>query len=293
MKNLFVTGLNGRTGKYFLEELNNNVHDYNLYASVRRNVNFPNNVKKVNVDLDNFDEVLHATKNMDVIFHIAGIQKSINVVKAAIKNNVNWVILVHTTGIYSKYKSASKEYIEIEEEIKKVTLDKEIKITIIRPTMIFGSLDDNNMCVFIKMVDKLKLFPIVNDAKYFLQPIHQKDLGKAYFQLLMNEEKTKGKNYDLSGEKPIELIEILNIIADNLNRKPIFFSIPFFIAYSGALILYYLTFSKIDIREKVQRLVEPRAYSHKEASIDFGFNPNSFDFWIKDEVKNYINSKGK
>lgn len=293
MKNLFVTGLNGRTGKYFLEELNNNVHDYNLYASVRRNVNFPNNVKKVNVDLDNFDEVLHSTKNMDVIFHIAGIQKSINVVKAAIKNNVNWVILVHTTGIYSKYKSASKEYIEIEEEIKKVTLDKEIKITIIRPTMIFGSLDDNNMCVFIKMVDKLKLFPIVNGAKYFLQPIHQKDLGKAYFQLLMNEEKTKGKNYDLSGEKPIELIEILNIIADNLNRKPIFFSIPFFIAYSGALILYYLTFSKIDIREKVQRLVEPRAYSHKEASIDFGFNPNSFDFWIKDEVKNYINSKGK
>lgn len=293
MKNLFITGLNGRTGKYFLEELNNNVHDYNLYASVRRNVNFPNNVKKVNVDLDNFDEVLHSTKNMDVIFHIAGIQKSINVVKAAIKNNVNWVILVHTTGIYSKYKSASKEYIEIEEEIKKVTIDKEIKITIIRPTMIFGSLDDNNMCVFIKMVDKLKLFPIVNGAKYFLQPIHQKDLGKAYFQLLMNEEKTKGKNYDLSGEKPIELIEILNIIADNLNRKPIFFSIPFFIAYSGALILYYLTFSKIDIREKVQRLVEPRAYSHKEASIDFGFNPNSFDFWIKDEVKNYINSKGK
>lgn len=293
MKNLFITGLNGRTGKYFLEELNNNVHDYNLYASVRRNVNFPNNVKKVNVDLDNFDEVLHATKNMDVIFHIAGIKKSINVVKAAIKNNVNWVILVHTTGIYSKYKSASKEYIEIEEEIKKVTLDKEIKITIIRPTMIFGSLDDNNMCVFIKMIDKLKLFPIVNGAKYFLQPIHQKDLGKAYFQLLMNEEKTKGKNYDLSGEKPIELIEILNIIAYNLNRKPIFFSIPFFIAYSGALILYYLTFSKIDIREKVQRLVEPRAYSHKEASIDFGFNPNSFDFWIKDEVKNYINSKGK
>ncbi len=293
MKNLFITGLNGRTGKYFLEELSNNFHDYNLYASVRRNVDFPNNVKKVNVDLDNFDEVLHATKNMDIIFHIAGIQKSINVVKAAIKNNVNWVILVHTTGIYSKYKSASKEYIEIEEEIKKFTLGKEIKITIIRPTMIFGSLDDNNMCVFIKMVDKLKLFPIVNGAKYFLQPIHQKDLGKAYFQLLMNEEKTKGKNYDLSGEKPIELIEILNIIADNLNRKPIFFSIPFFIAYSGAIILYYLTFYKIDIREKVQRLVEPRAYSHKEASIDFGFNPNSFDFWIKDEVKTYINSKGK
>ena len=54
---------------------------------------------------------------MDVIFHIVNIRKSINIINAAIKNNVKWVILVHTTGIYSKYKSASKEYIDIENKI--------------------------------------------------------------------------------------------------------------------------------------------------------------------------------
>ncbi|NLP21319.1 MAG: hypothetical protein GX368_00620 [Erysipelotrichaceae bacterium] len=54
---------------------------------------------------------------MDVIFHIVNIRKSINIINATIKNNVKWVILVHTTGIYSKYKSASKEYIDIENKI--------------------------------------------------------------------------------------------------------------------------------------------------------------------------------
>ena len=54
---------------------------------------------------------------MDVIFHIVNIRKSINIINATIKNNVKWVILVHSTGIYSKYKSASKEYIDIENKI--------------------------------------------------------------------------------------------------------------------------------------------------------------------------------
>ncbi|NLP21318.1 MAG: hypothetical protein GX368_00615 [Erysipelotrichaceae bacterium] len=47
--------------------------------------------------------------------------------------------------------------------------------------MIYGSLDDQNMSVFIKIVDKLKIFPIVNGRKYALQPVHQEDLGKAYY----------------------------------------------------------------------------------------------------------------
>ena len=44
--------------------------------------------------------------------------------------------------------------------------------------MIYGSLDDQNMSVFIKMVDKLKIFPVINGGKYSLQPVHQEDLEK-------------------------------------------------------------------------------------------------------------------
>lgn len=290
MKKLFVTGLNGRTGRYLLEELLKD-NDFEIYASTRSNTNFDKKINKVNLDLENEKEVINTLKNIDIVFHIAGIQKSINVIKASLINNVDWVILVHTTGIYSKYKAASQEYLKIEKEISELIKYKNINVTILRPTMIFGSLDDQNMSVFIKMIDKLKLFPVVNGAKYDLQPISQKDLGYAYYQVLKNEEKTKNKNYDLSGEKPIQLIEILKIISINLNKKPIFINIPYSLSYFMALLLYYFTFKKIDIREKVQRLVEPRAYSHKYATADFGFKPNSFEERIKEEIEIYKNSR--
>ena len=51
------------------------------------------------------------------------------------------------------------------------------------------------------------------------------------------------------------------------------------------------TFGKKDYREKVQRLVEPRVYSHDEAKQIFGYNPRTFQEGIVNEVKQYIEFK--
>ena len=141
------------------------------------------------------------------------------------------------------------------------------------------------------MVDKLRVFPVVNGARYNLQPISQKDLGYTYYDVLKNEAITKNNNYDLSGEKPIELIDILKIISKSLNKKTTFVSVPFGLAYLGSVMMYYLSFKKVDYREKVQRLVEPRAYSHDKALKDFGFKPLSFEERIKEEINTYKQSK--
>ena len=241
------------------------------------------------MDLDDFNKLNEIMAGVDTVFHIVNIKKSINIVKASINNNVKWVILVHTTGIYSKYKSAAQEYIEIENTINELIKNKDIKVTILRPTMIYGSLDDQNMSVFINMVDKLKLFPIVNGGKYLLQPVHQEDLGKAYFQVLTNKEKTIGNNYTLSGKDPLNFIDILKIISNKLNKKTIFISVPYSLSYFGANVLNIITFGKINIKEKVQRLVEQRAYSHENATKDFGYNPQPFTEGIEKEIKLYVN----
>ena len=44
-------------------------------------------------------------------------------------------------------------------------------------------------------------------------------------------------------------------------------------------------------REKVQRLVEPRVYSHEDATKDFGYSPMTFEEGIVDEIKQYLGSK--
>ena len=137
------------------------------------------------------------------------------------------------------------------------------------------------------MVDKLPIMPIVNGAKYELQPVHYKDLSEAYYAVLMNEEKTANKDFILSGGEPILLRDMLSEIGKNLDKKVRFISCPYWIAYSGAWIVYALTFKKKDYREKVQRLCEPRVFSHEEATEAFGYSPRIFQVGIVDEVKQY------
>ena len=231
------------------------------------------------------------TRDVDVVFHIAGIGKSPPLVQAAAANGVKRMVLVHTTGIYSKYKAAGEGYRQIDAAIEALAREQGIGLTILRPTMIYGTLEDGNIIKFIKMVDKLSPMPVVDHAKYLLQPVHAADLGHAYFQVFTHLEETAGKDYVLSGRDPILLIDLFRIIADELGVQRRFLSVPFPIAYAGAWGVYLLSFAKIDMREKVQRLCESRAYPHEEAVRDFGYAPMSFEEGLRQEVRDYLNKK--
>jgi nucleoside-diphosphate-sugar epimerase len=297
---ILVTGITGKSGKWFLKTLISN-SSYLKDKCFRTIVRPTSDVKlidesklsieKIYGDLNDEEFVNNSLSDINIVFHIAGIRMSLKVVKAAIKNKVDWIILVHTTGIYSKYKSASEEYLQIENEIERITKDANIPVTILRPTMIYGSINDNNVIIFVKMVDKLRIFPVVNDAKFYLQPVNEKDLGQAYYQVLLNEETTKGESYNLSGKDPIMLIDMFKLIGQQLGKNNLFISIPFPVAYLGSYILYLMSLKKIDYRERVQRLVEPRVFSHDAAIRDFNYAPMGFDRGIIDEVKEYVESK--
>ncbi len=159
--------------------------------------------------------------------------------------------------------------------------------------MIYGDISDKNVVVFIRIVDKFKLVPTVNGAKYELQPVHCKDLGQAYYDVLMHPEICNGHDYVLSGGRPITLRNMFEEIAKNLGVKRKYVSCPFIIAYLGAWLIYILSFTRKDFREKVQRLVEPRVYSHEAATRDFGYSPMNFEEGIIGEVKQYLASKSK
>lgn len=299
MQNLLVTGITGRSGRYFGELLIENKINSTV-AVVRNEEKFKEIFGKQDsiacevgdiTDVEFMSRVMKE-KNIDTVFHISGIKFSLAVIKAALlAGTVKRLILVHTTGIYSKFKAAGEEYLQIEEKIEAILKDTEISVTILRPTMIYGSLDDRNMSVFIKMVDKLRVFPLVNGGKYELQPVNQKDLGRAYYQVLANEDITKNKNYTLSGKTVIYLKDILQNISVFLGKKTVFLTVPFGLTYFAANVAYYCTFKKIDLREKVQRLVEPRAYDHESAKTDFGYMPMEFLDGLKEEVELY--KKGK
>ena len=302
---LAVTGITGKSGQAFAHCLTENED--------RIKTLFPGGIRlllhkererdgkilecfspeRVYGDLEDSLFLKEALLGVDTIVHIAGIHWSRELTTAAAGNFVRRMIVVHTTGIYSKYKEAGEEYRNIDDFVYMMCRSKNIILTILRPTMIYGTISDRNVASFIKMVDKFPVMPVVNGAMYELQPVHFADLGRAYYDVLVNEKITGGHDYILSGGEEIMLRDMLIEMGAYLSKKMRFVSVPFPVAYAGAWFFYIVSAGRIDLREKVQRLCEPRVYPHEEATRDFGYSPRTFRSAIGDEVREYLESAGR
>lgn len=291
---LLVTGITGHTGRYFLQELIDQKYEGPICCIVRLTSdtsmlnNSGLNIEKVYGDINDSAFLEKATKGVDEIVHIINIRHTLGVLNAAIKNDVKRIVSVHTTGIFSKFRIASEEYVIIEEEIKEILSKRDISMTILRPTMIYGDLCDRNVSKLIKMVDKLRVFPVINHGKRLIQPVNARDLGKSYYDVLMMPVEEVKSEYILSGEKPITMLEVLNLISNNLGKKTIFISFPLDFGVFMTKALKGITLGKIDYVERVQRMSEDRNFSHKEATTDFEFRPEPFEIGIAREVKEYL-----
>ncbi|MFE8701757.1 NAD-dependent epimerase/dehydratase family protein [Cytobacillus sp. FJAT-54145] len=292
---LLVTGITGHSGRYFLQELIRNKYEGPIRCIVRENSdttlidNSGLNIEKVVGDLENQEFMDEVMSGVNTVMHIASIFYSVTLTRAAVKNDVKRVILVHTTGIYSKYKSASEEYKGIEKSIDKIIKESNSTIGLIylRPTMIYGYINDSNMIVFIKMVDRLRLFPIIDQGRNLLQPVNGRDLGKAYYQVLKKSNIMSG-DYILSGESPISMKELFRLISQILGKKTTFISVPLALGVFMAKFLKVFTLGKVDYIERVQRMGEDRSFSHKSATEDFDYEPMSLSEGLKIEIEEYL-----
>lgn len=313
LRTVAVTGITGKSGQYFLRRLMENAGQLGKYRFKllcrERGADSRNDAGYQLLEQALYHESLHTElcqvdlkdpSALEAVFgepvwmviHIASVKLSRNIVTAALKNGVDNFVLVHTTGIYSKYKAAGEEYRQTEAGIYALVeeqrrQDRDVALTVLRPTMIYGDLQDKNISTFIRMVDKLRLFPVVNGARYDLQPVWCKDLGEAYYDVFTHWDITKNKEYILSGGAPIQLRDMFREIGRQLGVKNTFVSCPFPVAYAGAWAVYLLSLKKVDLREKVQRLVEPRAYSHEAATRDFGYSPAEFSQGVSQEIGMY------
>lgn len=298
---LLVTGITGHTGRYFLQELINNKYEGQIRCIVRKTSDTSMldssglSIEKVYGDLNDDDFVREIIKGVDIIMHIYNIHHSPKIVEVAIENRVKKVVLVHTTGIYSCFKNASQDYRNIENKVLELASNPNCltKVTIVRPNMIYGDLCDRNMSKFIKMIDKSRIIPVINGGTSLIQPVNARDLGKAFYAVLMLPEKTAGKAYDLSGEKPLQMIEVFRLISNNLDVKTIFVSVPLRLGVAIMQIVKMLTFGKVDYIERVQRMGEDRSYSNIAAQEDFKFKPMSFEAGIQTEIHQYKTSRQK
>lgn len=298
MRNLlYITGITGHTGTWLLKRLIAEKYQGPIRCVVRENSDTALidqsglNIEKAYGDLDDINFLNESMKDVKTIIHISWIMHSPKIVEAAIANNVNWGILVHTTGRFSKYKSASEEYIQIEDSLLK--LKDKINLTVLRPTMIYGSEADRNMIKLIDFLNRFRLFPLFGKGENLMQPVHARDLGNAYYDVLMNSQVTMNNNYNLSGKNPLTYRKLIETVSIKLDKKTKLVTLPLGFSVFSARVYNKLTSKALISEEQVLRMQEDKAFSYEKAKNDFGYNPIDFKEGIQEEVKLYLKSKGQ
>lgn len=300
---LFITGITGHSGRWLLKRLDSEGYSGKIRCSMRESRDSsPEKYKifeecRLDIefavgDLEDENFLTQALKGVDTVIHIAAISFSPNIIRAAISNHVNWAILVHTTGRFSRYKSASEEYVRIEDAILERCKGKErgrvLNCTILRPTMIFGSSLDRNMYRLVGYLDRHKIFPLFGDGSNLMQPVHARDLGNAYYEVLIHPATTMNKEYDLSGKEPVTYLHIIQTIKRYLNSNIRIIKFPISLSIFAAKVYNALFKNAIITVEQVMRMQENKAFRHEAATRDFGYAPISFEEGIYEEVQEYL-----
>ncbi len=156
--------------------------------------------------------------------------------------------------------------------------------------MIYGSSKDRNVYKLVDYLYRHKFFPMFGKGQNLMQPVYARDLGNAYYDVLMTKKLTLNKEYNLSGKYPIKYIDLVKCVSKTLGRKNIIVKIPFKISVIAAKVYNAIFKNTIISVEQVLRMQEDKYFSYELATKDFGYSPISFEEGIKGEVKEYLNS---
>jgi nucleoside-diphosphate-sugar epimerase len=287
--NLLVTGATGLTGTLFLSHLAKSSPGYEIHCLVRlQSDRLP--LEQLNLNLSymigdsstsqTWDEIL-AHNTPKTIIHIASIRHTPVVLKSIeTLRQPPRLIVIGTTGVYSKYNQYAAVYQTIESQLAQYRGS----YCLLRPTMIYGSHRDKNLHKLIKFCDRYGGFPVFGSGNCLLQPIHADDLAKAILHTLQRPE-VQGV-YDLSGGSIVTFRELLALVEKQLGKpvRPIF--IPLNMGIWLATILETVLGQRSPVRrEQILRLQEDKAYSHEAAKRDLDFFPRSLEVGLQQEVE--------
>jgi len=288
-KTVLITGCSCSTGVHFIQQLVlNNQYSLRCFARKTSNIkllkDYP--IQWFIGDLKEADDhqLNNAIQGIDIVVHIGGIRTALNVIRLMVKYSINKGIFVNTTGIYSKFRSASEEYQQIETNMLRIFQENKIQFVILRPTMIYGDGIDKNVANLVRFIKRCSLIPLFGDGSALIQPIYYKDVSMALVSVMENET-CLNKSYNIAGKYPMTYREFIYIIAQKLGKKVFFVRLPislttFIVSRMEKLFKHFPITS-----EQILRTTENRAFDYSEAKKDFGFNPVSFEDGIHYEIE--------
>lgn len=284
---ILVTGATGFLGSHTIPKL---VEEYDgtIRCFVRETSNVDQLKKYANVQLaygsfENIQTFEKALDGVETLINIAslGFGHGPDIVQACIRKKVSRAIFIGTTAMFTQLNAGTKV---IRQAAEKSIKESNINYTILRPTMIYGTEKDRNMCRLINFIEKSPVFPVFGSGEYLQQPIHVDDLADAIIKVF-NSKNTFRKEYNLSGRDELSYNSVIDTTSHLLSRKVRRIHLPVKPVLWGLSKYEKLSSKPILKPEQVLRLNENKNFSHKEAIKDFNFNPRTFREGIESEIQ--------
>lgn len=308
-----VTGANGFLGSYIVEALIQ--RGYSVRAMTRRRDNSLGglNVESVNGDVRDFESLLNATKEMDVVFHVAAISGiwgpwkkyyttntvgTRNVVEACVRNKVPRLVYTSSPSVVfnGEHQVNANEtapyprrwlchYPHSKAMAEKCVLDANdysgLMTCSLRPHLIWGPRDRHLIPRLLERA-KAKQLRRVGDGTNQVDTIYVENAAVAHIQAaeaLQRGSPVCGSAYFLSQDDPVNCWAWINEVLGLAGIPRVRQSISYFWAYKlGAALESYHEMRNLDREPRMTRflaaqLAKSHWYDISRAKRDFNYRP--------------------
>lgn len=282
---VLVTGATGFTGSYVVPLLLEQGHSLRrlVRPSSDKGALLVSAVEWVHGDLGDLQSLRRAAEGMDVLVNIAsiGFGHVPNVVQAATASSIKRAVFISTTAIFTTLNAPSKAIrMAAEETIR----NSGLAYTILRPTMIYGSSRDRNMCRLIRYLQKWPVIPVVGPGENLQQPVYVGDVAQAIADCIDNDEAI-GKSYNIPGGETLSYNQVIDTVCRLLKRKVLKVHLPVRPIVSTLRICERRGWLLPIKAEQILRLNEDKVFDFKDAHQDFRYSPLTFGEGIALELQ--------
>ena len=278
---VLVTGATGFTGSYVVPQLLARDVDVRCLVRPTSDTSPLQNVELVYGDLADVPSLVAALDGMDALVNIAslGFGHADGIVAALQQASVKRAVFVSTTAIFTQLNASSKV---VRMAAEQAIMDSDLDYTIIRPTMIYGSSRDRNICRLVRFVQRYPVIPVVGSGNYMQQPVYVDDVASAVVGALFTPAAIR-KCYNVSGAQPLTYNQLIDTVGAAVGRNVRKLHLPLK-PMTAILSTVERVITPPIKAEQLLRLNENKAFPHDEATRDFGYAPRSFADGIALEV---------
>ncbi len=233
-------------------------------------------------DFDDIGSFRWACAGCDALVNVAsiGFGHGPGIVETAAEAGIQRALFVSTTAIFTQLNAPSKVKRTAAEA---AIMGSPLNWTILRPTMIYGTSRDRNICRLIRYVRRFPVLPVFGSGTYLQQPIHVEELAEAIVGALGSKRAVR-QSYNVSGKEPLTYNDLVRTVARLLGRRIWILHLPY-----RPVVATLRPLERMGVRlpikgEQILRLNEHKAFPHEDAARDFGFAPRTFAEGVAEEI---------